>query len=255
MKWTFQYNPAIGEEDVDELMTDYPDLQIKTWMSATDINHPNAPSVDLCVGITILFTEAIPVLPILPNVTVVALLNYSKCDFRNSLRSFPNLRELRVQNSYDGADRENLNDLHLYLSDKVKSVTIDLCRKNDLTVIRSLIDNRPLVEISVTQVQINEIPIESFMEMLINSRNVTLKTVNFSFIMKIKGSKIECKFHRNSFNLLPQLLNRFTKVTHIELTIERSNLGNWSQVAQEIMAADHRRSINLTITGDENIRY
>ena len=226
-------------------MADHPDLQIKTEVKfRNQIIH--AISIDLCVKIS-LSSGGVDNLPTLPNVTAVVLNNV---DLKSSLKNFPNMTELRIINMT--LSQSNSNDLHLYMGNKVKSVDITLDEQHNLSIIESLINSRPLVELYVGLTLINRITLGSFIGMLINSRNNTLKKVKFEHILNIEGSRLKCRLNRDSFNLLPQLLNKFPKVTHLDLTIERSNLGDWSQVAQGILAADHRRSIMLNVVGKED---
>ena len=247
---------TVVRQVVDDLIADHPDLQIKIEMDADDISHTDTVIVELVVKITLDSGEEITDLPILPKVTKVKLLN-NRLESKNNLRSFPNMCKLWLFNMYDYGEICNLNDLHFYLGDKVESVEINYLPERDLSNIESLINNLPLVKLAVNSrlEGVNEIALSSFMEMLINSRNDTLKKVKLGEIMEIKGSRMNCYLDRDCSNLITQLLSKFPKVTFLDLTVQRSNLGNWSEVAQEILAADHRRSIMLTIKGDEVVRY
>ena len=148
-------------------------------MEEDDINYRRNLRFDLCVEIKLWIddeSESIPV-PVLPSITKVKVRN-GRTDFKSKLRSLPNMRELRIIND-DESEINNLQDMHLYMGDKVESVDIRFYRDYNLSIVESLINNCPLVKLVIIQLQTNETDSGSFVEMLVNSRNNTLKTVTF----------------------------------------------------------------------------
>ena len=79
------------------------------------------------------------------------------------MRSFPNMRKLRIYNRDISSDLNNLRELHLYLVDKVDSVGIIFDQKYDLSIVESLINNWPLVNTNyLSETAPNVIPLGSF---------------------------------------------------------------------------------------------